>query len=273
MRRWPPPRGCRRVPSAITWFAPQSENQSRPSCQRGDSPNTTPSIRTSAAPTLSLLLADGLVGQTAPRSGTHRTPPAPPRPPPESAPPPPPWPAWAGHLARPETGQLHRPTGPRGARGQRSTPSPARRGSPNTHSAQSSVAARTEYPVLERRCAAATHYRRRTERRQCARCSRRGLITQRYENRSTSVSSPCRIFAFENQVLETGSVARPTPRPRPAQPGTLEPRDRPPHRRRRHLPRTRGPDPPRRCSPSRTTRRMDLRCAATSASTSSPRAG
>jgi len=32
-------------------------------------------------------------------------------------------------------------------------------------------------------------------------------------------------------------------------------------------------DPPRRCSPSRTTRRMDLRCAATSASTSSPRAG
>jgi hypothetical protein len=37
------------------------ENQRRPSCQRGDSPNTTPSIRTSAAPTLSLLLADGLV--------------------------------------------------------------------------------------------------------------------------------------------------------------------------------------------------------------------
>ena len=110
-------------------------------------------------------------------------------------------------------------------------------------------------------------------RRQCARCSRRGLITQRYENRSTSVSSPCRIFAFENQLLETGSAARPTPRPRPTQPGTLEPRDRPPHRRRRHLPRPRGPDPPRRCSPSRTTRRMDLRCAATSASTSSPRAG
>src|SRR3984893_5571729 len=142
------------MPSAITWFAPQAENQSRPLCQRGDSPNTTPSIRTSAAPTLSLLLADGLVRQTAPRSGTHRTPPAPPRPPPESAPPPPPWPAWAGHLARPETGQLHRPTGPRGARGQRSTRSPARRGSPNTHSARSSVAARTEYPVLERRCAA-----------------------------------------------------------------------------------------------------------------------
>jgi len=47
----------------------------------------------------------------------------------------------------------------------------------------------------------------------------------------------------------------------------------PPHRRRRHRPRPRGPDPPRRCSPSRTTRRMDLRCAATSASTSSPRAG
>jgi hypothetical protein len=74
---------------------------------------------------------------------------------------------------------------------------------------------------------------------QCARCSRRGLITQRYENRSTSAS--CRIFAFENQLLETGSVARPIPRPRPAQPGTLEPRDPPPHRRRRHLPRPRGP--------------------------------
>src|ERR1700730_7484854 len=153
------------MPSAITWFAPQSENQSRPLCQRGDSPKTTPSIRTSAAPTLSLLLADGLVRQTAPGSGTHRTPPVPPGRPPESAPPPPPWPAWAGHLARPETGQLHRPTGPRGARGQRSTRSPARRGSPNTHSARSSVAARTEYPVLERRCAAATHYRRRTDRR------------------------------------------------------------------------------------------------------------
>jgi hypothetical protein len=33
---------------------------------------------------------------------------------------------------------------------------------------RSSDAARTEYPVLERRCAAATHYRRRTEQRQCA---------------------------------------------------------------------------------------------------------
>ena len=50
MRRSPPPRGLPSVPSASTWFAPQSENQSRPSCQRGDSPNTTPSIRTSAAP-------------------------------------------------------------------------------------------------------------------------------------------------------------------------------------------------------------------------------
>src|SRR6478672_4372189 len=68
------------VPSAITWFAPQSENQSRPSCQRGDSPNTTPSSRTSAAPTLSLLLAGALVRQTAPSFGTHRTPSAPPRP-------------------------------------------------------------------------------------------------------------------------------------------------------------------------------------------------
>src|SRR5262249_21997402 len=33
--------------SAITRLAPQSENQTRPSCQRGDSPNTMPSIRTS----------------------------------------------------------------------------------------------------------------------------------------------------------------------------------------------------------------------------------
>src|SRR6266851_2283031 len=145
------------VPSAITWFAPQSENQSRPSCQRGDSPNTTPSIRTSGTSILSLLLADDLVRQTAPGSGTHRTPPVLPRPPPESAPPPPPWPASAGHLAGPEARQLHHPTGHRGARGQRSTRSPAPRGSPNTHGARSSVAARTEYPVLERRCAGATY--------------------------------------------------------------------------------------------------------------------
>src|SRR5260221_10421915 len=99
------------APSAITWFAPQSENQSRPSCQRGDSPNTPPSIRTSAAPILSLLLADGLVRQTAPGSGTHRTSPAPSRLPPASAPPLPPWPTPAEHLARLEAGQLHRPTG------------------------------------------------------------------------------------------------------------------------------------------------------------------
>jgi len=32
--------------SAITWCAPQSENQTRPSCQRGDSPNEIPSINT-----------------------------------------------------------------------------------------------------------------------------------------------------------------------------------------------------------------------------------
>jgi hypothetical protein len=38
---WPPS-----VSRAITWLAPQSENQTRPSCQRGDSPNTTPSIKT-----------------------------------------------------------------------------------------------------------------------------------------------------------------------------------------------------------------------------------
>ena len=41
MTSWLPSR-----PSAITWPAPQSENQSRPSCQRGDSPNAIPSIRT-----------------------------------------------------------------------------------------------------------------------------------------------------------------------------------------------------------------------------------
>src|SRR5260221_6718680 len=99
------------APSAITWFAPQSENQSRPSCQRGDSPNTTPSIRTSAAPILSLLLADGLVRQTAPGSGTHRTSPAPSRLPPASAPPLPPWPTPAEHLARLEAGPTPRPTG------------------------------------------------------------------------------------------------------------------------------------------------------------------
>ena len=40
--------------SAITWCAPQPENQTRPSCQRGDSPNTTPSIRTLGAPKVTL---------------------------------------------------------------------------------------------------------------------------------------------------------------------------------------------------------------------------
>src|SRR5260221_11658626 len=121
------------VPSAITWFAPQSETQSRPPCRGGASPTTPPPISTSPAPTWSLLLADRL--GKADRAGPHRTPPAPPWPPPESAPPPPPWPAPAGHLARLETGQLHRPTGHRGARGQRSTRSPARRESPNAHGA------------------------------------------------------------------------------------------------------------------------------------------
>jgi hypothetical protein len=106
------------MPSAITWFAPQSENQSRPSCQRGDSPKTTPSIKTSAAPTLSLLLADGLVRQTAPGSGTHRTPSAPRRPPPEPVPPPPPWPGRrTPGPAR--GGPAPPPTGHRGTRGQR----------------------------------------------------------------------------------------------------------------------------------------------------------
>ena len=36
---WPPPGS-----SAITWWAPQSENQSLPSCHRGDSPNAIPSM-------------------------------------------------------------------------------------------------------------------------------------------------------------------------------------------------------------------------------------
>jgi hypothetical protein len=35
--------------SAITWLAPQSENQRRSSCQRGDSPKTMPPNRTSGA--------------------------------------------------------------------------------------------------------------------------------------------------------------------------------------------------------------------------------
>ncbi len=38
-----------------------------------------------------------------------------------------------------------------------------------------------------------------------------------------------------------------------------QPRDPPPHRRRRHLPRPRRPDPPRRRGPGRTARRMDRR--------------
>jgi hypothetical protein len=140
------------------------ENQRRPSCQRGDSPNTTPSIRTSAAPTLSLLLADGLVRQTAPRSGTHRTPPAPPRPPPESAPPPPPDPPGRtpGPVRGGPTPPPHWPS--RRARSENPLKTPHDEDH-QTRAARSSVAARTEYPVLERRCARATHCRRRTERR------------------------------------------------------------------------------------------------------------
>ena len=55
-------------------------------------------------------------------------------------------------------------------------------------------------------------------------------------------------------------------------PGTTEPRDPPPHRRRRHLPRPHRPGPPGRRRARRATRRMDRACAATSASTSSPKA-
>ena len=40
-------------------------------------------------------------------------------------------------------------------------------------------------------------------------------------------------------------------------PGTAQPRDPAPHRRRRHLPRPRRPDPPRRCRARRATRRVD----------------
>ena len=39
--------------------------------------------------------------------------------------------------------------------------------------------------------------------------------------------------------------------------GTAQPRDPPPHRRRRHLPRPRRPDPPRRRGPGRAARRVD----------------
>ena len=47
--------------STITWLAPQSENQTRPSCQRGDSPKTTPSISTV------------ILRQTARAARTHRS--------------------------------------------------------------------------------------------------------------------------------------------------------------------------------------------------------
>src|SRR5215471_1536452 len=53
---WPPPGS-----SAITLFAPQSENHRRPSCQRGDSPKTTPSIRTSG-PLTAFSLGSGGTG-------------------------------------------------------------------------------------------------------------------------------------------------------------------------------------------------------------------
>ena len=56
LRRLRSPRALPSASSAITWCAPESENQTRPSCQRGDSPNTTPSIRTSGAPTAFLPL-------------------------------------------------------------------------------------------------------------------------------------------------------------------------------------------------------------------------
>src|SRR5260221_9699688 len=59
------------APSAITWFAPQSENQTRPSCQRGDSPNTMPSIRTSGALTTFLPLLDNGIDQDRRRNSSR----------------------------------------------------------------------------------------------------------------------------------------------------------------------------------------------------------
>jgi len=55
-------------------------------------------------------------------------------------------------------------------------------------------------------------------------------------------------------------------------PGTarLKPRNPPPHRRRRHLPRPRRPHPPRRAPSWPNSTMNGPRCAATSASTSSP---
>jgi len=122
------------MPSAITWFAPQSENQRRPSCQRGDSPNTMPSIRTSAAPTLTSpsRRSPGNADRQAPeliapaaRSTTATS---------ESAPAPPPRPAPAGHLARLEARQLYRPLVAIDVLAALS-PNPARRGPPYPHGA------------------------------------------------------------------------------------------------------------------------------------------
>ena len=56
-------------------------------------------------------------------------------------------------------------------------------------------------------------------------------------------------------------------------PRAAEPGNPPPHRRRRHLPRPDRADPPGRRRPRRATRRMDRSNAATSASTSWPKAG
>jgi hypothetical protein len=92
MRRSPPPRGLPSVPSASTWFAPQSENQSRPSCQRGDSPDTTPSIRTSAAPGRVRVPRDHRGRDCGRRGDGNRASPAWPGRPPAGSPPP----RWPG---------------------------------------------------------------------------------------------------------------------------------------------------------------------------------
>jgi hypothetical protein len=81
----------------------------------------------------------------------------------------------AEHLARPEAAQLRRALAIEVLATREALKTLARRGSP-ARTARSRVAAHSEYPVLERRRAKATHCRRRTDRRLCERSSWRSPL-------------------------------------------------------------------------------------------------
>jgi len=78
-RRSPRPSGCRRCPVRSPGPRPSQRTRAALSCQRGDSPKTTPSIRTSATPTWTSPSRQS--PGNADRAGLQNSPPTPPVPP------------------------------------------------------------------------------------------------------------------------------------------------------------------------------------------------